>query len=70
MTQEIKRLTPRQERKIARENAIYAEYNNLMSRPGQSATMVTEYLSEKYSVAPSSIYVIRKRAEKRINVQK
>ena len=70
MTQEIKKLTPRQERKIARENAIYAEYNELISRPGQSATMVTQYLSEKYDVAPCSIYVIRKRVEVRINAQK
>ena len=57
--------TAYQEEQEAKDMAIYNEWNELMSVPGQSATGVTQHLMQKYNIHSSStIWVMRKRAEK------
>ena len=59
--------TAYQEEQEAKDMAIYNEWNELMSVPGQSATGVTQHLMQKYNIHSSStIWVMRKRAEKRL----
>lgn len=54
----------------ARDLAIYNEYNELMSVEGQSKTLVTEHLMQKYDIHSSgTIYVIRKRVEERLKAE-
>ena len=56
--------TAYQEEQEAKDMAIYNEWNELMSVPGQSATGVTQHLMQKYNIHSSStIWVMRKRAE-------
>lgn len=51
-----------------RDLAIYKEYMELMSAPGQSSTLVTQHLMKKYHVhSPGTIYVIRRRVEESLN---
>lgn len=62
--------TPYRVDKEAKELAIYKEYNDLMSKAGQSATAVVEYLMEKHNIhSASTIYLIRKRVEERLKTQ-
>lgn len=59
--------TKLQERRRKRDMAIYAEYEQMMSVPGQSSTEVAKRLMEKYDInSLGTIYVIRKRVEKRL----
>lgn len=54
--------------KEAKDMAIYKEWNELMQIQGQSATGVTQHLMQKYNIHSSStIWVMRQRAEQRIN---
>lgn len=59
--------TKLQERRLKRDMAIYSEYEQMMSVPGQSSTEVAKRLMEKYDInSLGTIYVIRKRVEKRL----
>lgn len=59
-----------QKEREARDLAIYNEYNDLMSVEGQSKTVVTKHLMNKYGVhSIGTIYVIRRRVEERLNMQ-
>ena len=59
--------TDYQEEQEAKDLAIYNEWNELMSVPGQSATAVTRHLMQKYNIhSPSTIWAMRKRAETRL----
>lgn len=66
MTMEVLR-TELQERRRKRDMAIYSEYEQMMSVPGQSSTEVSKRLMRKYDInSLGTIYVIRKRVEKRL----
>ena len=59
--------TPLQERRLKRDMAIYTDWEQMMSVPGQSATEVGKVLMEKYDInSLGTIYVIRKRVEARL----
>ena len=59
--------TELQQQREAKDYAVYADYEKLMSVPGQSKTEVIKRLMEKYDFhAPSTIYVIRKRVEEKL----
>lgn len=59
--------TELQERRRKRDMAIYSEYEQMMSVPGQSSTEVSKRLMRKYDInSLGTIYVIRKRVEKRL----
>lgn len=59
--------TELQERRRKRDMAIYSEYEQMMSVPGQSSTEVAKRLMRKYDInSLGTIYVIRKRVEKRL----
>ena len=59
--------TELQERRRKRDMAIYSEYEQMMSVPGQSSTEVAKLLMRKYDInSLGTIYVIRKRVEKRL----
>ncbi len=59
--------TELQERRRKRDMAIYSEYEQMMSVPGQSSTEVSKLLMRKYDInSLGTIYVIRKRVEKRL----
>lgn len=59
--------TKLQERRMKRDMAIYTEYAQMMSVPGQSSTEVAKHLMAKYDInSIGTIYVIRKRVEKRL----
>lgn len=59
--------TPCQIEREKRDKAIYDEYNELMAVQGQSATIVTERLMNKYGFhSQATIYVIRKRVADRL----
>lgn len=59
--------TAYQEEQESKDLAIYNEWNELMSVPGQSATAVTQHLMQKYNIHSSStIWAMRKRAETRL----
>ena len=50
-----------------RDLAIYTDYEEMMSVPGRSATVVGRQLMEKYNIhSLGTIYVIRKRVEKKL----
>ena len=51
-----------------RDLAIYDEWNKLVAVEGQSRTLVTEHLMKKYH-SGGTIYVIRKRVEKRLKAE-
>lgn len=55
------------EQRESRDMAIYKEYNELTSIDGQSKTLVTEHLMQKYGIhSQGTIYAIRQRVEKRL----
>lgn len=57
--------TPYRAKKEARDMAILNEWNELVSVPGQSRTMVRDMLMKKYGLnAPSALYAALHRAEK------
>lgn len=59
--------TELQERRRKRDMSIYSEYEQMMSVPGQSSTEVSKLLMRKYGInSLGTIYVIRKRVEKRL----
>lgn len=59
--------TELQERRSKRDMSIYSEYEQMMSVPGQSSTEVSKLLMRKYDInSLGTIYVIRKRVEKRL----
>lgn len=59
--------TPCQTEREARDLAIYNEYNSLMTVEGQSKTVVTEHLMNKYGIhSQGTIYLIRRRVEERL----
>ena len=50
--------------------AVYHDYMNLMSVPGQSKTEVVKLLMNKYGIhSPGTIYVIRHRVEEKLKKQ-
>lgn len=58
----LKRRTPFQQQREARNNAICTEYNKLAQQPGQSRMEVAEYLRRKHNLASiSAIYRILKK---------
>ena len=60
-------MTDLQKARAQRDMAIYSEYEQMMSVPGQSATEVSKYLMRKHNIHTiGTIYVIRKRVEKRL----
>ncbi len=60
-----------QEKREARDLAIYNEYNALASNPEQSKEELNRYLMEKYNIhSTATLYLIRKRVEERLNAQK
>lgn len=60
--------TPCQEERESRDLAIYNEYKELTAIKGQSKTLVTEHLMQKYGIhSQGTIYVIRRRVEARLN---
>lgn len=60
----IEQKTTLQRKREARNLAIYNEYNELISREGQSKTVVNEYLMKKYGISSiGTLYVIRKTVE-------
>lgn len=59
--------TELQREREQRDLAIYSDYERMMSVPGQSATEVGKVLMNKYKIhSLGTIYVIRKRVEKRL----
>lgn len=47
---------------FARDLAVYSDYVELMSIPGQSSTEVCKHLMKKYNIySPATIYAILKR---------
>jgi hypothetical protein len=65
---EIKTLFKREQE--AKDIAIRAEFEELMSQPGAMATAVNQILMRKYGIhAASTIWTIRKRAQKLIAEQ-
>ena len=62
--------TPLQEKREARDLAIYNEYNALAANPEQSREELNRYLMEKYGIhSTGTLYLIRKRVEGRIKKQ-
>ncbi len=67
MEQPIIFKTELQAEREARDQAIYQEYQELMSVGGQSKTLVVEHLMKKHGIhSAGTIYVIRKRVEERM----
>lgn len=67
MKEVIPKMTKCQTARMERDLAIFNEYNKLASVSGQSKTEVNKYLMQKYNVSSEgTIYVIRKRVEKRL----
>lgn len=63
--------TPLQEKREARDLAIYNEYNALASNPEQSKDELNKYLMEKYDIhSTGTIYVIRQRVEARLRAER
>lgn len=59
--------TELQREREQRDLAIYSDYERMMSVPSQSATEVGKVLMNKYKIhSLGTIYVIRKRVEKRL----
>lgn len=59
--------TDLQREREQRDMDIYADYEHMMSVPGQSATEVCKMLMAKYKIhSLGTIYVIRKRVEKKL----
>ncbi len=62
--------TPLQEKREARDLAIYNEYNALASNPEQSKEELNRYLMEKYGIhSTGTLYLIRRRVEDRLQRQ-
>lgn len=60
-------ITQKREKQRAKELAVYADYQNLISQPGAMATAVNEVICKKYGFKTSqTVWSIRKRVEKRI----
>ncbi len=67
----LREKTKLQEKREARNLAIYNEYNALASNPEQSKEELNKYLMEKYGIhSTGTLYLIRKRVEERLNAQK
>jgi hypothetical protein len=63
--------TDYQREKDAKDMAIYEDWRTLMGKQGAMATAVNACLMEKYNIhAPSTIWVARQRAAKRLKEQK
>ncbi|MGN0207583.1 MAG: hypothetical protein ACI4BC_10085 [Muribaculaceae bacterium] len=59
--------TKLQEKREARDLAIYNEYNALAANPEQSKEELNKYLMEKYGIhSTGTLYIIRKRVEERL----
>ena len=59
--------TALQEKREARDLAIYNEYNTLAANPEQSKEELNKYLMEKYGIhSTGTLYLIRKRVEERL----
>lgn len=57
--------TPKQQKKEARDRAIYSEWCELTSKEGNSKMAVANYLSDKHKVSLSTIWVsIKSQSEK------
>jgi hypothetical protein len=66
MGNEVLKTTLQQERE-QRDLAVYSDYEQMMSIPGQSATEVTKALMKKYGIySQGTIYIIRKRVAERL----
>lgn len=66
-TPRIKKTTDLQDRRAARDLAIFNEYNALAAVEGQSKTQINKYLMEKYDInSTGTLYAIRKRVEEQI----
>lgn len=65
----IKKLTDRQQARRERDVAIYKELIELTADKQQSRTRVNEYLAQKYGVCSCTIYMVRKRIEKRLQAE-
>lgn len=62
--------TPCQTEREERDLAVYNDYQEMTSVEGQSKTVVTEFLMNKYGIhSAGTIYVIRQRVEKRLREQ-
>lgn len=62
--------TPFQLEKERRDLEIYNAYNELKSQPGAMATAVDKAICEQFGLfAPSTVWAIRKRVEKRLKEQ-
>ena len=62
--------TPLQEKREARDLAIYNEYNALAANPEQSREELNRYLMEKYGIhSTGTLYLIRRRVENRLQRQ-
>lgn len=62
--------TPLQEKREARDLAIYNEYNTLAANPEQSKEELNRYLMEKYGIhSTGTLYLIRRRVEDRLQRQ-
>lgn len=67
----IEQKTTLQRKREARNLAIYNEYNELISREGQSKTVVNEYLMKKYGISSiGTLYVIRKTVGQTLKTKK
>ena len=59
--------TPYKKKQEAKDMAVYREFTELASNPDNAISAINEYLMKKYGFsAPSTIWVIRKRVEKRL----
>jgi hypothetical protein len=57
-------------KKEAKEMAIYNEFQKLAANPENAIKKINQYLMKKYDInAEGTIWNIRKRVEKRLNIQ-
>lgn len=62
--------TPFQLEKEKKDLEIYNAYNELKSQPGAMATAIDKVICERFGLfAPSTIWAVRKRVEKRLKEQ-
>lgn len=65
-TPALRRKTPFQEQRAARDLAVYREFKSLVSVEGQSRTEVVRYLMNKHDIhSTATLYEILKRMENR-----
>lgn len=70
-TPTLREKTKLQEKRAARDLAIYNEYNALAANPEQSKEELNKYLMEKYDLhSTGTLYTIRKRVEQRLAAQR